>query len=417
MKNIYAEIITIGDEILYGQTLDTNSHFISQKLDEASVKVYRKTTIADKEEDILKAFAEAEQNADIVLITGGLGPTNDDLTKPCLSKYFDSPLVINEVALAEVTEFFKKRGRALTESNRLQAALPEASEMVPNPNGTAPGMWFNRNNKVFVSMPGVPHEMEYMMVNEVIPKIKATFNLPTIYHKMIKTIGIGESFLADKIKDWEDNLPSHIKLAYLPSSGEVKLRLTAIGSNSKKLEKEVENESQKLVPLASKYIYGYGDDTIESVVGNLLNTQEKSVATAESCTGGFLAHMITSVPGSSAYFKGSVIAYDNQVKIDQLDIESNVLEQHGAVSEEVICKMAESVRIKLGTDFGLATSGIAGPDGGTPEKPVGTVWIAYSDGHETIAKKLLLVRDRNFNIQMSAKALLTLLFRKLANID
>ena len=417
MKNIFAEIISIGDEILYGQTLDTNSHFISQKLDEIGVKVFRKTTIADKEENILKAFKEAENNADIILITGGLGPTNDDLTKPCLSKYFDSPIVINDQALAQITEFFAKRGYELTELNRMQAALPEACEMLANPKGTAPGMWFDKNGKVFVSMPGVPHEMKYLVENEVLPRVKARFELPVIYHKMIKTIGLGESFLADRIKTWEDNLPPHIRLAYLPSLGEVKLRLTATGKDINKLEKEVEMLVDKLIPLIEKYIYGFGEDTLESAVGRLLKDAGSTLATAESCTGGLLAHMITSVPGSSAYFKGSIVAYANQVKIEQLDVDEILLEKHGAVSEEVVVKMAENVRKILNTTYGLAITGIAGPDGGTPEKPVGTVWIAYADSNESISRQLKLVRDRNFNVQMSAKALLALLYRKLANID
>ncbi len=417
MKNVLAEVITIGDEILYGQTLDTNSHFISEKLGEVGVKIWRKTTIADKEEDILAAFKEAEDKVDIVIITGGLGPTNDDLTKPCLAKYFDCPIEIHEKALEELTTYFEQRGRELTELNRNQAALPTACEMISNPVGTAPGMWFHHKGKVFVSLPGVPHEMKYLIENEVIGRVLKTFPLPVIYHKMIKTCGIGESFLADIIKDWEDSLPGHFKLAYLPTLGEVKLRLTATGKERIVLEKEARLLVEELKNLASKYIYGFDDDSLESKVGELLTKRGLTVSTAESCTGGHLAHTLTSVPGSSRYYRGSVIAYHNDIKTKMLDVSGAVLQEHGAVSEETITLMAQNVREKLGTDIGLATSGVAGPDGGTEEKPVGLVWIAYSDKNGTEVKKVRFLKDRMFNIQYSSKSILTLLYRKLMGIS
>ncbi|MGI8600733.1 MAG: CinA family nicotinamide mononucleotide deamidase-related protein, partial [Chitinophagaceae bacterium] len=314
MKRITAEIITIGDEILYGQILDTNTHWISIELDKIGVGIVRKTTIGDEEGEILKAFAEAESGADIILITGGLGPTNDDLTKPALSKYFNSPLKMNELALKELTELFSTRGRELTELNRQQAALPECCTMISNKLGTATGMWFEKNEKVFVSMPGVPHEMKAMMESSILPSLKKKFKMPVIFHKMIKTVGIGESWLADLIKNWENNLPSHIKLAYLPSIAHVKLRLTASGTSMEVLQHEVEEQIFNLLPLAEKYIYGYDNTTLEEAVGKILIKDDLTIAVAESCTGGAVSQKITSVPGSSAYFSGGIIPYHNNLK-------------------------------------------------------------------------------------------------------
>ncbi|MFD1000461.1 competence/damage-inducible protein A [Ohtaekwangia kribbensis] len=408
MKTILAELLTIGDEILYGQIVDTNSQWMSVELSNAGIKVIRKTTVGDQEGEILTAFAEAEKRADIVLITGGLGPTNDDLTKPCLAKYFNCEVKIHEEALAEVTEFFKSRGRELTEINRQQAALPVCCEKVTNVLGTAPGMWFERNGKVFVSMPGVPHEMKRMMTDLVIPKLKKTFSTPAIYHKVIRTVGIGESFLAEKIVEWENALPPHIKLAYLPSLGEVKLRLTGIGNTTEALVNETEVLTEKLRERIGQFIYGYGEEPLEVAVGKRLLDKKLTIAVAESCTGGYLSHMITSVPGSSSYFLGSIIPYDYAIKMRQLGVKPETLEQYGAVSEETIREMANLVRAKFNTDIGVATSGIAGPGGATPEKPVGTVWIAYSDKHQTVTRKLQLSKERLLNIKMASIAVLNL---------
>ncbi len=408
MKTILAELLTIGDEILYGQIVDTNSQWMSVELSNAGIKVIRKTTVGDQEGEILAAFAEAEKRADIVLITGGLGPTNDDLTKPCLAKYFNCEVKIHEEALAEVTEFFTSRGRELTEVNRQQAALPVCCEKVTNVLGTAPGMWFERHGKVFVSMPGVPHEMKRMMTDLVVPKLKKTFSTPAIYHKVIRTVGIGESFLAEKIAEWENALPPHIKLAYLPSLGEVKLRLTGIGNTTESLEKETEVLTEKLRDRIGQFIYGYGEEPLEVAVGKKLLDKKLSIAVAESCTGGYLSHLITSVPGSSSYFLGSIIPYDYAIKMRQLGVKPETLEQYGAVSEETIREMANLVRAKFNTDIGVATSGIAGPGGATPEKPVGTVWIAYSDKHQTVTRKLQLSKERLLNIKMASIAVLNL---------
>lgn len=409
MTKTRAEIITIGDEILYGQILDTNSQWISEALDRVGIKTIRKTTISDEQEDILNTFAEAEKRADIILITGGLGPTNDDLTKPCLAKYFDCKIEMNEDALHDVQSFFESRGKELTEINRQQAALPVCCERVQNTLGTAPGMWFHINDKVFVSMPGVPHEMKKMMNDTVIPRLKEVFNTEIIYHKIIKTIGIGESWLSEKIKDWEDNLPKHIKLAYLPSLGQVKLRLTAKGENHEQLVADVEKEIEKLKEYAAKYIYGYNNDQIELAVGNLLKDSNKTLAIAESCTGGYVSHLITSVPGSSSYYMGSLIPYQNEHKINILGVKAETIEQHGAVSQETVEEMAERVRELFNTDIGISTSGIAGPGGGTPTKPVGTIWIGYSDGSQTISRKLQLTKEREINIKGTAVALLNMI--------
>lgn len=409
MKKILTEIIAIGDELLYGQTLDTNSHWISGELDKVGIKVVRRTTVGDIESEMLTAFAEAEKRADIVLITGGLGPTNDDLTKPVLATYFNCKVVMFEDALRDVTAFFASRGRELTELNRQQAALPECCTPVRNELGTAPGMWFDRGEKVFVSMPGVPHEMKKMMTDTVIPQLLKKYQTPTIRHQIVKTVGIGESFLAEKIAAWENALPPHIKLAYLPSLGEVKLRLTAFGQSSEALDAELKEWVEKLKPLASQYIYGYNETPLEAVIGQLLRDRKLTLSIAESCTGGYLSHLITSIPGSSEYFLGTMIPYAYEIKMRQLGVKPETLEKYGAVSEPTIIEMANIVRAKFNTDIGVATSGIAGPGGATPEKPVGTVWIAYSDKHQTVTRKLQLSTDRMINIRMSSVAVLNLI--------
>lgn len=404
----YAEILSIGDEILYGQTLDTNSHWMSARLDEIGIKVRRKLTIGDDREEILSALRESESRADIVLITGGLGPTKDDLTKPLLAEYFGVPLVLNEEALQEVTALFAKMGRELTETNRKQAELPANCLKITNALGTAPGMWFEERNTVFVSMPGVPFEMRGIMNTTVLPRLKEKFLGGVIHHKIIKTIGIGESTLADLISDWEDQLPKNIKLAYLPSIGQVKLRLTAIGEDREVLEQLVSRETHTLLPLISRYVYGYDEDEIESVIGKMLLAKKQTIAVAESCTGGYLSHLITSVPGSSQYYKGTVISYDYDVKVSALGVDEHVMKVKGAVSEEVVLQMATGVRKKLGADVGISVSGIAGPGGGTEEKPVGTVWIGYSDAKKTVARKFNFSKDRNLNIKYSANSALNM---------
>jgi nicotinamide-nucleotide amidase len=408
MKNILAEIITIGDEILYGQIVDTNSQWMSAELDKACIKIVRKTTIGDTEEEILQTLKEAELRADIILITGGLGPTNDDLTKPCLVKYFDTKLVMNDEALTNLTSIFNKLGKPVSEVNRQQAALPEACEMIPNNMGTAAGMWFNKDNKTFVSMPGVPHEMKRMMTDYIIPKLQVKYETPVIYHKVVKTVGIGESDLAELIVDWEENLPENIKLAYLPSLAQAKLRLTAFGSEYKQVVREVDKQIVGLKKIINKYIFGFDKDKLEEVIGKMLLDSNQNIAVAESCTGGYISHLITSVPGSSGYFRGGITPYQNDVKINLLEVHSETIFEHGAVSEETVKEMAENVRKLYHTDYGLATSGIAGPGGATPEKPVGTIWIAVANGEKTTTRKLQLWKDRELNIKTTAISLLNM---------
>jgi nicotinamide-nucleotide amidase len=409
MKLINAEIIAIGDELLYGQVVDTNSHWISQQLDLVGVKVVRKTTVGDNREDILRAFSEAERRADLILITGGLGPTQDDLTKPLLAEYFGCGIVEVPEAVEAVTAFFAQRGREITPPNILQGHLPSCCTYIPNEVGTAPGMWFEKNGTYWMSMPGVPHEMKKLMEDFVLPKLPSLFELPVIYHKVIKTVGIGESWLADLIRAWENALPEHIRLAYLPSLGQVRLRLTAFGNNRGQLEQEVDAQIDLVLPSIAEYVYGYDGETLESAIGKLLKNSGKTLALAESCTGGYISHLITSIAGSSAYFSGSVIPYHNQFKENILGVRGETLKVHGAVSEETVREMADGVRKLFGADFGLSSSGIAGPDGGSKEKPVGTVWIACSGEGFSEAKKLQLSRDRMLNIQVTGVAVLNLL--------
>lgn len=405
---VNAEIISIGDELLYGQTLDTNSHWISARLDELGIKVRRRITIGDEREEILSSLKDSESRAEVILITGGLGPTKDDLTKPLLAEYFGTHLEMNQAALQDIRQLFSKTGRTLNDANIRQAELPANCTRITNTVGTAPGMWFENKGKIFVSMPGVPYEMKQMMTDSILPKLKKQFVGGVIYHKIIKTIGIPESDLAEKIAQWENELPEFIRLAYLPSLGQVKLRLTAVGHTKELLERQVAEQIERVLPRIAKYVYGYDKDEIEQLVGNRLLANQQTIAFAESCTGGYLSHLITRVPGSSAYFKGTMVAYDYDVKVKALDVDQKVLDTCGAVSEEVVLQMAKGVREKLNSDVGMAISGIAGPGGGTEEKPVGTVWIAYSDSRSSVAKKFNFSRDRNLNIQFAALSALNM---------
>jgi nicotinamide-nucleotide amidase len=417
MRKVLAEIITIGDEILYGQITDTNTQHISAELDKVGIKTIRKSSVGDDESEILAILKEAEQRADIILITGGLGPTKDDITKKTLCRYFNTELKLNEVALAEVTEFFRIRNRELTEINKQQAFLPENCKMISNKMGTAPGMWFERNGKVFISMPGVPFEMKEMVRNYVLENLQKHFKTPFIYHKIIKTIGIGESFLAERIAQWEDNLPENMKLAYLPSISEVKLRLTVFGEEKEEIERSAAKQIDQLLPLIKNYVFGYDEDEFEKVIGDILLKNNKKISFAESCTGGLLSYSVTKIPGASRYFQGAIIAYDNEVKVNQLGVNPATLNEYGAVSEQTVKEMAKGVRTKLNTNIGIATSGIAGPSGGTPEKPVGTIWIAYDDGERVITRKLQLSWSREVNVRWTTLAALNMIRTTLENIE
>ncbi len=406
------EILNIGDEILYGQITNTNAQWMSAELDKIGMRVVRHSVISDQHEDILTGLREAADRAEVVLITGGLGPTKDDVTKKALCEYFDTPLVIQEEALAQITEFFQKRGREMLEVNKQQAAIPQKATYLPNQKGTAPGMWLEQEGKIYVSMPGVPHEMEHLMQTAVLPKLQAHFQTPFLVHRMVKTVGIGESFLAKEIEAWEDQLPPHIRLAYLPSFGMVRLRLTGEGDDRKTLQEEIAAQEKALLPLINKYVYGFDNEDLADNVGKLLVAQNKTLAIAESCTGGYLAHCFTKHAGSSAYLKGGIVAYSNEIKQTLLGVPAEILESHGAVSEETVLLMAENVRKLLGADIGIATSGIAGPGGATPTKPVGTIWVAYADATECKAKLYQLGNDRSVNIQITSNLLIDWVRRK-----
>ncbi len=392
---ILAEIITIGDEILIGQIVDTNSAWMAQQLNMIGIKVKQISSVSDNEQHILIALDEAKSRADIILITGGLGPTKDDITKHTLCKYFNTTLRFDERAFAIVEELFHKRGRTdITETNRKQAEVPLSCTVLYNTAGTAPGMWFEKDGKVFVSMPGVPFEMKKMMELDVIPRLKEKFKTPAIVHKTILTQGIGESFLSDMIETWEDALPAYMKLAYLPQAGMLRLRITAMGDDKNKLQPEVEEQAKNLLPIIAEYIFGYEDDTLEKLVGNLLRKNKQTLSTAESFTGGYISHKITSVPGSSDYYIGSVVAYDHRIKTGMLGVGEESLKKYGAVSEETVREMALGVQRKFKTDYSIATTGIAGPSGGSAEKPVGTVWIGIATPQTVITRKYQLGSDR-----------------------
>jgi nicotinamide-nucleotide amidase len=404
-----AEIITIGDEILIGQVVDTNSAWLAEQLNLIGIKVKQITSVSDEENHIINSLNEASERAEIIFMTGGLGPTKDDITKKTLCSYFNTKLVFNNEVYKNIEQFFIQRNLPMLESNRLQAELPENCTIVPNKIGTAAGMWFTKGNKQFISMPGVPFEMKAMVEDSLIPMIKAKFKLPVIIHRTILTYGIGESFLANKIKDWEDNLPSNIKLAYLPSPEQMRIRMSLSGFNENKLHELLTEEEKKLNKIISQYIFGYDKQTMPEIIGDLLKRDKKSISTAESCTGGNIARLITSIAGSSDYFKGSVVAYSNQIKESILNVKSDDIEQYGAVSEQVVVQMAKGVRELFKTDYAIATSGIAGPTGGTSEKPVGTVWIAIASKERIVANKYLFGSQRDINIsRASAMALFNL---------
>jgi nicotinamide-nucleotide amidase len=407
-----AEIITIGDELLIGQVIDTNSAWMAEELSMMGIRVYQITSISDNREHILSALREASHRADLVLITGGLGPTNDDITKETLSEYFNSPLVFNEEAYRQVEQLFALRGFPVTQLNRMQAMLPACCTALPNTNGTAPGMWFEKDTIIYVSMPGVPFEMKAMMTNAVLPRL-TSFSHLAIVHKTILTQGVGESFLAAKIASWENSLPAHIKLAYLPQPGLVRMRLSATGSDEEKLKTDVEHWISKLQEIIPGLIFGYDDDKLEEITGRQLLELNYTLSTAESCTGGYIAHLITSISGSSNYYKGSIVAYSNEIKQNLLGVNQETLMTQGAVSEATVKEMAEGVRQKLGTTCSIAISGIAGPLGGTPEKPVGTTWIAVSSPAGLVTEKFLLGEHRGRNIRKAGISALNMLRKEL----
>ena len=407
-----AEIITIGDELLIGQVIDTNSAWMAEQLNMIGIRVHQITSISDDQTHILTTLKEATERAHLILITGGLGPTKDDITKQTLCKYFDTSLVFSEAAYKNVEQIFAARGFVVTELNRLQAMVPANCRVIPNPNGTAPCMWFEKDGCIYISMPGVPFEMKAIMEQEIIPRLQDKLN-QVIIHRTILTEGVGESHLATLIEPWEDALPSFIKLAYLPQPGMVRLRLTAYGTDHEYLQQAINKAEKELIPYAGKYIFGFDDDTMESVIGRLLQSKGNTLSTAESCTGGNIAQLITSIAGSSDYYKGSVVAYSNEIKEQFLGVPTKELADYGAVSEQTVIAMAEGIRTRFSTDYSIAVSGIAGPGGGTDEKPVGTTWIAVATPTSTIARKFLFGEHRGRNIRKASIAALNMLRNQL----
>ena len=404
-----ASIITIGDELLIGQVIDSNSAWMAQKLNNAGIRVVRRVAVGDVWDEIWKALDEEQQHADIVLVTGGLGPTSDDITKPLLCKYFGSKMIVNEEARQNVISIFTALNRPIIERNLLQAEVPDTCKVIQNKRGTAPGMWFHKGGKIVASMPGVPHEMKAMMQDDVIPWLCKHFKFPHIAHRTLLTAGAGESFIAELLKDFETALPDPLKLAYLPSYGMVRLRLSANGFNKEFIENEIQFHFEKLQELVNDYLVTNIDEPMEKVVGKLLLANGKTICTAESCTGGYIAHLLTSIPGSSAFYDGSLVSYSYKAKEDLLQVDHTMLETKGAVSEEIVVQMAKGALKNIKSDFVIAVSGIMGPDGGMPDKPVGTVWVAVGNNKKLITQKLSFRFDRMRNIELTAANALNLL--------
>jgi len=395
-------IVTVGDEILIGQIIDTNSAWMGQQLNLVGAKVSAIHSVSDTKEGIVNALETALKQADVVLMTGGLGPTKDDITKKTIADYFGAEMVFHEPTWERIQGLFKRWGRSTTPAHKEQCFMPSNAKILFNKMGTAPGMWFEMDGKVVVSMPGVPYEMKYLMEFEVIPKLVEHFPGKPIAHRTILTVGEGESRIAAKLEQIEDGLPDFVKLAYLPNLGNVRVRLTAIAENGEDIKAVLDQKVQEIEAAIPELIYGYGTETLEAAIGNLLKQKELTLSTAESCTGGFLAHKITTIPGCSAYYKGSVVAYAYEAKRNLLGVKQETLDKFGAVSEETVKEMVVGILKTMNTDIGISISGIAGPGGGTPEKPVGTIWLAIADKDHVETLKLQIGKDRLRNIQYTA---------------
>lgn len=412
-----AEIIAIGDEILIGQTVDTNSTFIATQLNAQGISVKQKRVIADDADDIVFALNSLHERTKLVFITGGLGPTKDDITKKTLGEYFGGEMVYHPEVYEHIEKLFAGFNRTPSPANQGQAYLPSSCVPLLNKLGTAPGMRFEKDGIYYFSLPGVPYETERLVEKEIVPWLNQKLQKGNVVHKTVLTQGVPESELADKIKDWEDNLPKGVKLAYLPSAGMVKLRLSSYSENADIARKRIDDELSKLPVMLGDILFGDGAGSIEEVIGIELTRRKLTLATAESCTGGYIAHMITSIPGSSAYFKGSIVSYANEIKEAFLDVSHADIEHKGAVSEEVVTAMALGIKEKFKVDFALATSGVAGPDGGTEEKPVGTVWIALAGPNGVKAHKFSFGRNRERNIRKSALMALDWLRKEVQKIN
>lgn len=404
-----ADIITIGDEILIGQIIDTNSAWIAARLGEIGLSVRRKYSIGDNREEIVEAVEESLAKSEVTIITGGLGPTKDDITKRVLAEVFDSELVRDQATYQRVERMMKARGIEFNELNQGQALVPACCTVLDNHKGTAPGMWFERNGRVVISLPGVPFEMEALMVESVLPKIKEHFDLASVVHKTAITFGLAESMLAAKIAPWEESLPDYLHLAYLPSPSQLRLRLSAYDMDQEVATHEIDAAFERLMPLLGELFVGWGDTTVQSAVAEKLIQRGETLSAAESCTGGALSAKFTAMSGASEYFWGGVVSYDNSVKENVLGVSHENLENYGAVSEQVARQMAEGVRRLCGTTYGVSTTGIAGPTGGTPDKPVGTVWMAVAGPNGTVAKVIQHGKVRAINIERAASAAINML--------
>lgn len=408
-NSVKVEIITIGDEILIGQIVDTNSAWMSVELNKAGFEIVQITSVHDDAAHIVASLDLALERADVVLFTGGIGPTKDDITKQTLSRYFGMQLVFNDEVYKNIEQVLVNRSRAVNKLTRTQAFVPDGCTVIQNRVGTAPVTWFEKNGKVIVSMPGVPNEMKHIMSTEVIPRLSQRYKTPTIIHKNVIVQGYPESALAMKIANWENALPADIHLAYLPNYGIIKLRLSGVSEDPLALEFSINQQIAGLTEILADAIVAYDDTPVEEMIGNLLTTKGMTLSTAESCTGGFIAHKITTVPGSSKYFKGSVVSYSNEVKVNVLNVLSDDIQLHGAVSRQVVEQMADNVRKLLKTDYALATSGIAGPDGGTAEKPVGLVWISVSSPKGVVSREFKFGNVRIQNIERTAQTAMLML--------
>ena len=418
MKEIIASIITIGDELLIGQTIDTNSAFIAQQLNSIGIRVAKRVAVGDQETAIREALDIESAYADVILLTGGLGPTADDITKPLLCDYFGGKLRRDPATLKHIEWLFNevyKRPGALLPRNQKQADIPDNCTILHNPRGTAPGMLFQKENRIYISMPGVPQEMKEIMTDSVIPFLQQNLKTPFIFHRTLLTAGIGESMLAEQLVNFEATLQPELKLAYLPQYGMVKLRITATGQDQLILKQAIESKFEELKKLVATHLVTDKDEKLEAVIGRLLSEKKATLSTAESCTGGLIASMLTSLPGSSIYFKGSIVAYANEAKENLLLVEHSAISIYGAVSEQTVIAMANGGKKKLAVDYCISISGIAGPDGGTIEKPVGTVWMALATPSGIATKKINLGGNRERNIQMTIFAALNMLRCELFN--
>lgn len=409
MKNPTSEIITIGDEILIGQTIDTNSAWIGERMSMIGIPVKRIISISDSSDEIRLALADSISRADVVLITGGLGPTNDDRTKSTLAEFFNSELIEDKTVLEDILQLLKVRNVPVSSLNRAQALVPHNCRVIRNPQGTAPCMWFEKDGKVVISMPGVPYEMISIMETSVLSLLKTHFKTPAILHKTIMTTGVPESKLATMLVDWEMALPGNFSIAYLPSPGMVRLRISGIGDSRTGLETEMSYLTESLVAIVKDYHFGYDEISLEEKIGQILSESHRSIATAESCTGGNIARLLTRIPGSSSYYKGSIVAYANEIKVKYLDVPELMLNQYGAVSQQVVEQMAKSCLLHFDTDFSVATSGIAGPEGGTIAKPVGTTWIAVASREGVFSQCFQFGEHRERNVVKASLAALNML--------